>query len=199
MGSAEAGPSDRASQLPDSAVDSLADTLIGLKYLDGNGYIPPTPLPGFGLGPPFYDPPYVSDPGGTPATPPSLYCPSDPEGTKFGYYEHKGQGGYHHSTYSVAREVFGYAQQNPRSDWPCTLNWPKLGGPLIEDYTYGTLTNANPDIAWLMDRSHGMGGFYLHTGTAWWSYWEEPVLYGGYWHVGKMNVLWGDGHASGVP
>ena len=161
------------------------------KYLDGNSYGLRVPLPGTPWGAPdYYDLPYVTVPGDKPVVPPLLYCPSDPEKTKFAPYAN---GNWHQSSYSMNIDVFGFGQANG-GPWYAQA-WPKLGGPTLANKE---IFNTSADVAWFCERDFGMGGRFIYEAQEWWSV-PDLVPTVGYFHNDTMNTLHGDRHVERLP
>ncbi len=120
---------------------------------------------------------------GTPASPPTLFCPDDPEKTTFDAF---GGGNYHQSTYALLTNPFGFGQLAKPGDaiygnW-YTKMWPRVGGK-----GNGGLEVSAADTPWMCELPNGQGGRFAFS-----------IHFSGLlWHPGfRNNVLHGDGHVK---
>lgn len=165
------------------------------KYLDGTAYGLRLPLPGTPWGAPdSYDIPYVTVSGNKPVVPSLLYCPSDPERTKFAPYAN---GNWHQSSYSLNISVFGFGQTTPGLWY--SNEWPRLGDNVFRESAAEKIRpNTGSSVAWLCERDFGMGGRFIYEAQDWWRI-PDSVPTVGYFHNGSMNVLFGDRHIERFP
>ena len=133
--------------------------------------------------------------------PPSLYCPADEYGTKFGSGYN---GNWHQSSYSALQGVFSYGcldgEPNPKSPTSPSYDdfWPKLGGKLLVGT--GETSNTESTVVWMNERGFGAGGRFSDIRWDTTYSFMYPVTNGSWrianHHNGKYNLLYGDGHVD---